>query len=200
MTERAHELSDACWSVLRALGQARAWALFAVGDRGARLLASDRIDRCCLDDVSVLADEHAVPIPATPARHSSDDTARARLVVVFPGFISPQDHGLLYLEVPPRHVQLALLLHLQPHDLDAVLRTRLGTLPSPLSPAPLDAVAAEANALKALLARHEWNVARVARLLGVTRMTVYNRMRRHGIARVRIARVPRRRRPGREDP
>jgi transcriptional regulator of acetoin/glycerol metabolism len=67
---------------------------------------------------------------------------------------------------------------------------------SPLSASPSDAAVAEAEALRELLARHECNVARVARLLGVTRMTVYNRMRRRGVLRFKDARASRRRRPG----
>jgi Bacterial regulatory protein, Fis family len=40
--------------------------------------------------------------------------------------------------------------------------------------------------LEGLLHSHEWNVARVARILGVTRQTVYTRMDRLRIARLRI--------------
>jgi Bacterial regulatory protein, Fis family len=40
--------------------------------------------------------------------------------------------------------------------------------------------------LRALLEDHEWNVSRVARVLGVTRMTIYNRLRRLGMERVRV--------------
>jgi hypothetical protein len=41
-------------------------------------------------------------------------------------------------------------------------------------------------ALRALLEEQEWNVSRVARLLGVTRMTIYNRLRRHGVRREHV--------------
>jgi hypothetical protein len=40
--------------------------------------------------------------------------------------------------------------------------------------------------LETLLHEHEWNVARVARILGVTRVTVYARMERLGIERLRV--------------
>ena len=40
--------------------------------------------------------------------------------------------------------------------------------------------------LQVLLERNEWNVSRVARIVGVTRMTVYNRLRRAGVPRQRI--------------
>lgn len=39
-------------------------------------------------------------------------------------------------------------------------------------------------------ARYEWNVSRVARVLGVTRMTIYNRLRRAGVTRQRVGRRP----------
>lgn len=42
--------------------------------------------------------------------------------------------------------------------------------------------------LRELLEEHEWNVARVARILGVTRVTIYERMRRFGIPRKKIPR------------
>jgi hypothetical protein len=45
---------------------------------------------------------------------------------------------------------------------------------------------ASAVALRALLEEQEWNVTRVARLLGVTRMTIYNRLRRNGVRRERV--------------
>jgi len=46
-----------------------------------------------------------------------------------------------------------------------------------------DAVARDQ--LVVLLKRNEWNIARVARLLGLTRATIYNRLARFGIARQR---------------
>jgi hypothetical protein len=42
-----------------------------------------------------------------------------------------------------------------------------------------------------LLERNEWNIARVARLKGVTRLTVYDQMRRWGIERLKMAKGPR---------
>jgi transposase-like protein len=48
-------------------------------------------------------------------------------------------------------------------------------------------------AMLRLLERNEWNVARVARMIGVTRATVYNRLRRAGAVRKRLRVSPRRR-------
>ena len=58
----------------------------------------------------------------------------------------------------------------------------------------LDDPRSNALALQTLLEREEWNVTRVSRVLGVTRMTVYNRMRKLGVARQRVRKTPPRRR------
>jgi hypothetical protein len=44
----------------------------------------------------------------------------------------------------------------------------------------------ERRRLLAALQRHEWNIARVARLIGVTRRTVYLRLKRYNIDRQRV--------------
>lgn len=44
----------------------------------------------------------------------------------------------------------------------------------------------ERRRLLAALERHEWNIARVARLIGVTRRTVYLRLKRYNIDRQRV--------------
>ncbi len=48
--------------------------------------------------------------------------------------------------------------------------------------------AIERRQLMTLLNRHEWNIARVARALGCNRVTVYKRMRRLGVPRLRVCR------------
>jgi len=40
-----------------------------------------------------------------------------------------------------------------------------------------------------LLEKHEWNIAQVARLMGVTRATIYNRIAKLGIARRHVPKV-----------
>jgi transcriptional regulator of acetoin/glycerol metabolism len=44
----------------------------------------------------------------------------------------------------------------------------------------------ERHRLVELLKRNEWNLARVARVLGVTRRTVYMRLKRYDIARQKV--------------
>lgn len=50
----------------------------------------------------------------------------------------------------------------------------------------------ERERLVLLLERNEWNIARVARIQKVTRLTIYNQMRRLGIPRRRVVKSPRR--------
>jgi Bacterial regulatory protein, Fis family len=50
----------------------------------------------------------------------------------------------------------------------------------------------ERERLLLLLNRNEWNIARVSRILGVTRMTIYNRLGRFNIPRERVLKTPRR--------
>ncbi len=62
------------------------------------------------------------------------------------------------------------------------------------APLALSASSAQSVRLRALLEKHEWNVSLVARVMSVTRMTIYNRMRALGIERVHIRKSnPRRR-------
>ncbi|MDH2420380.1 sigma-54-dependent Fis family transcriptional regulator [Cobetia amphilecti] len=61
-----------------------------------------------------------------------------------------------------------------------------GASPNPASPAPASAGAdagtdADASELLELLRHTDWNVSQVARQLGVSRPTIYRRMRRHGL-------------------
>jgi transcriptional regulator of acetoin/glycerol metabolism len=46
--------------------------------------------------------------------------------------------------------------------------------------------------LIALLDRNEWNIARVARLMRVTRRTIYLRLDRYGVERKRVRKTVRR--------
>jgi ActR/RegA family two-component response regulator len=62
--------------------------------------------------------------------------------------------------------------------------------PAPTRPAPsLSATEETRLHLLSLLERHEWNIAEVARLLGVTRRTVYLRLRSFGIERKHVPKI-----------
>ena len=54
-----------------------------------------------------------------------------------------------------------------------------------------DDVGAACERLLYLLSKHEWNIARVARVMGVTRRTVYLRLERFNLSRKRLPKTPR---------
>jgi transcriptional regulator with GAF, ATPase, and Fis domain len=67
----------------------------------------------------------------------------------------------------------------------------VGDLESYLELSPVEDI--EREQLILLLDRYEWNIARVSRVMGVARQTIYLRLRRYGIERRRIPKaVPRR--------
>jgi transcriptional regulator of acetoin/glycerol metabolism len=66
-------------------------------------------------------------------------------------------------------------------DLPAELRG--STSPGPLAPDAEPSAEGDARALATLLETCEWNVARAAAELGVSRMTLYRRLHRHGLSR-----------------
>lgn len=59
-------------------------------------------------------------------------------------------------------------------------------------PVPVSATEAEREQLLGLLHQHDWNIAKVANLLGLNRGTIYFRLRRYGIQRKKLPRTLRR--------
>jgi DNA-binding NtrC family response regulator len=107
---------------------------------------------------------------------------------------SPSQHGLIYLEGPdPLSVPLVrqAITELGPLFCTAL---EIKDMPTSVEAAAivddyLQATPTEAvrrRQLTTLLNHNEWNLSRVARLLGVTRVTVYNRMRKFGIERIKV--------------
>jgi len=64
------------------------------------------------------------------------------------------------------------------------VRDRVETLATYLPAVPADEILREQ--MVAALDRNEWNISKVARVLGVARRTVYLRLERYGIPRKRV--------------
>lgn len=157
----------------------RAAAVFRCTPEGVCLELSDRLHQAGVDHVARLWSQRPTELRQGLA-HYDGDLGWVSLVV--PCMSSGHVCGLLYLEEP------------RVRSLSAVLLDALGRLlGAALDPVRIDTGAdtarndlIEAAALHAAMEGHEWNVARVARSLGVTRMTVYNRLRRYGVPRKRV--------------
>jgi hypothetical protein len=175
--------------LVRALFEAQVVALFGVAGERLILLASYGLTQGVLDSVVGAAWAHQRPALAAGQPHESADLA----ALVLPCSDERCLSGLAYIEGPGvrRRSNLSLLVPLS-QILARVARGAAG--PSAVSPADGQETLGNADAaqLYVLMERHEWNVARVARFIGVTRMTVYNRLRRAGLARKRVAKAPRR--------
>jgi len=113
--------------------------------------------------------------------------ARAENALLIPILQHERIAALLYLEVPQADLQsVAAVSGLVA---DAVVAgmgqpPRLSALENYLEQTPEDEI--ERRKLLLLLDRHEWNVSRVARALGKTRVTVYHRLAALGIERKRV--------------
>jgi hypothetical protein len=102
--------------------------------------------------------------------------------------------GVLYLSPPPSPQRLPRChLPLVGNLLGLGFALERIAASEALDPAQLDTplivdpqAAADRDQLLLLLEAHEWNVSRVARFLGVTRMTIYNRLRRARIQRRKV--------------
>ena len=127
--------------------------------------------------------------------------------------IDPSSQGSFVLAPVLEADQLVAVLFVQtegprlrdPKDLNALVQfcrmlgaaiqgplVALGGLKEFLEQTPSDEVARQQ--LLALLERHEWNIARVARAMGTTRSTIYKRLERYGAERLRVPKTNRRKR------
>jgi hypothetical protein len=173
-----------------ALFEAQVVALFGVAGERLTLRASHGLTQDVLDLVSdVWSCERAVLAAGQP-RGSAKLPA-----LMLPCGDERGLAGLAYIEGPGVHrpSNLPLLVPLT-QVLARVLRDAGAHDAAPRVDGQEATGNADAAELYVVMERHEWNVARVARLIGVTRMTVYNRLRRAGLTRKRVAKAPRRRR------
>ncbi|MFG6177671.1 sigma-54-dependent Fis family transcriptional regulator [Halomonas sp. THAF12] len=110
--------------------------------------------------------------------HLRADAVSALLAYSWPGNVRQLKNAIAFAMATAERDEITL------HDLPE--ECQAGAAPSLLvtthtSPALEPAASEDGQALLELLQRSAWNVSRVARELGVSRPTVYRRMRRHGL-------------------
>jgi hypothetical protein len=168
-TDTSHEVLERALGVLIALTGSRAGAIFKCSDSGDPLLcASHRVDQRVLDQVKAAW------------TYGRDALALGQLSecpgggVVDPVLAARKLAALVYLDqlgkAQPQEISL----------IKTLIASRAGeTGVVDEQPVALD----ERQQLLLLLERSEWNIARVARILGVSRLTTYRRLGRLGITR-----------------
>src|SRR5688572_14056062 len=208
-----HRLAERTVEVVMALVNGRSGGVFSTGDDRLTLFASRGIDQHALDAVRLIWDRSKDALRRgepdyVPERASHNDlrqdggASAPSALAMFPVFDGDSIVALLYVDSFEPHFCL-------PQDLDRLGRfarilarsvrpdaeekrvAEKDGWESYLERTPVPDI--EREKLLLLLNRNEWNIARVARLMGVTRRTVYLRLQRYNIPRERVAKTrPRR--------
>lgn len=203
-------LAERTLDVMMSLSNGRAAAAFTTENNRVNLFASRGIDQHVLDAVTTVWDRFQntleggetfyVPDRASDRRlpKSEDGQTGPSSFVVVPVFEEENMVALLYVDSMDPHF-------CAPHDLERlakfsrIVAKAVGDVANPARssrPAPSEAWETylertpvqdmEREKLLLLLNRNEWNIARVARLMGVTRRTIYLRLQRYNIPRERV--------------
>jgi hypothetical protein len=199
-----HRLAERTLEVVMALVNGRSGGVFAAMDRRLTLFASRGIDQFVLDAVETLwsrvesRDQLQRGQPLYVPETEKDENLRVAggpaSLALFPAFDGGEVLALLYVDSGDRDFCEA-------RDVDRLARfsQMLARAVRPEAEPQARAITGweaylertpvhdiERQKLLLLLDRNEWNIARVARLMGVTRRTVYLRLQRYNIARQRV--------------
>jgi hypothetical protein len=205
-------LAERTLEVVCSLSSGHSGAVFTCTDPGGdvTLFASRGINQAVLDIMPLVWDRQGDSLRQGETLYVSDRATERRMgplpddpsgpasFAVVPVFDEESLVALLYVDSEQTHF-------CDGHDLERLGKfSRIIAKAVTEGAAPAPAVAAESwesylertpvedmerEKLLLLLNRNEWNIARVSRLMGVTRRTVYLRLQRYGIPRERVPRT-----------
>ena len=205
-------LTERTLDVVMALSNGRSGAVFALEGEQLSLFASRAIDQAVLDAIHLVWTRNQESLRRgetfyVPERSggklplADGDRPHVASLVVVPVFSPETLVALLYIDSVDPHF-------CEGHDLERLSKfSRIvakavvdsaskpgGAKPEAdsgwetyLERTPIEDM--EREKLLLLLNRNEWNIARVARLMGVTRRTIYLRLQRYNIPRERVAKT-----------
>lgn len=206
-------LAERTLEVVMALSNGRSGAIFKRDGKGVTLHTSRGIDQTVLDAVQTVWNRYKDSLSNGEPFYVPDRHADRRLpkeqretgvtsFVLVPVFAGEELTALLYVDSRDPHF-------CEPHDLERLSKlSRIvakavadgGSQPGEpaeeavwqryLERTPLEDM--EREKLLLLLNRNEWNISRVARLMDVTRRTIYMRLARHKIPREKVPKTRRR--------
>jgi len=201
-------LAERTLEVVMSLLNGRAGAVFTCDGEEVTLFASRGIDQAVLDIVPVVWAAEKTGFRAGETFYVPDRGAERRLPATLAEKSGPASFAVV--PVLEEEVLLALLYvdSQEPHFCDAHDLERLSKFSRIVAKSVIDTSAPhpgsgsadsweaylertpvedmEREKLLLLLNRNEWNIARVARMMGVTRRTVYLRLQRYNIPRERV--------------
>ncbi len=197
-------LGERTIDVVLSLVEGRCGAVFTLDDERLLLFASRGIDQHALDAAQAIWSASADSLRQGEAFYAPEAAA-------IPGMKGRPRPGPESATVVPilQDSVLVALLYIdagEPHFLNSADRDRLSKFARIIAKAVTQTAAPKASRAEAwesylertpvedmereklllLLNRNEWNIARVARLMGVTRRTIYLRLQRHNIPRERV--------------
>ena len=203
-------LAERTLEIVVTLVNARSAALFACSASSLSLFASSSVDQQALDAAAALWEENSESLgrgavvfrPEWIPRGPASQPGGPRSLAFIPMMNEENTVvAVLYVDGSESHFcstgDLERLSKLAPviaravqgTGAEAERPTGAGAWEEYLAKTPVDDM--EREKLLLLLSRNEWNIARVARLMGVTRRTIYLRLQRHNIPRERVSKSKR---------
>jgi transcriptional regulator with GAF, ATPase, and Fis domain len=201
-------LAERTLEVVLSLTNGRSGAVFTCPEGQVALFASRGIDQAVLDTVPAAWEAYGESLRRGEALYVPDRTAERRLPMAKAGRPSPESFALVPVLEEENLLALLYVDSQEPHFCDAHDLERLSKFSRIVAKAVNEAATGgertpsaeawetylertpvedmEREKLLLLLNRNEWNIARVARLMGVTRRTVYLRLQRYNIPRERV--------------
>ena len=205
-------LAERTLEVVMSLSNGRSGAVFtcpdpADGHQGVALFASRGIDQAVLDTVPRVWEAHGESLRRGQSMYVGDRTTERRIPVSDPARPGPASFALVPVFEDEALLALLYVDSLEPHFCDVHDLERLSKFSRIIAKAVNESTPGERGRtseawesylertpvedmerekLLLLLNRNEWNIARVARLMGVTRRTIYLRLQRYGIPRERV--------------
>jgi transcriptional regulator with GAF, ATPase, and Fis domain len=203
-------LAERTLEVVMSLSNGRSGAVFSCRDSGdgVDLFASRGIDQAVLDAVPAVWNALADSLRQGQTVYVGDRETERRISLPASDRSGPASFAVVPVFEDESLVALLYVDSAEPHFCDTHDLERLGKFSRIIAKAVTESVAPaqggrtseawqaylertpvedmEREKLLLLLNRNEWNIARVARLMGVTRRTIYLRLQRYGIPRERV--------------
>jgi transcriptional regulator with GAF, ATPase, and Fis domain len=204
-------LAERTLEVVMSLNNGRTGAVFTQESGRLTLFASKGIDQAVLDAVQTVWNSYRETLQKGELFYVPDTSAERRLpkgeavkggaasFVVVPVFEDDKLVALLYVDsLDPHFCESHDLARLSKFSRIVAKAVTESESPAPKMPVPVSVDAwqtylertpvedMEREKLLLLLNRNEWNIARVARLMGVTRRTIYLRLQRYNIPREKV--------------
>jgi transcriptional regulator with GAF, ATPase, and Fis domain len=194
--DEPQRLAERTIEIILSLTRGRSAAVFRIDDGGLELFASRGLDQAALDAAHADWKAHAATLAAGETFYAPTSASGARPEARASLPIRGEDAvlGVLYVDSAEAHfLDAADCARLA--KFDRILARALVAPAAPAGERPagferyLERTSVddmERERLLLLLERNEWNIARVARLMSVTRRTVYLRLARYGVPRERV--------------